>query len=84
MACDRVDQCLSYYGQFSRRTTKWGKIIFLWLLEVTLCNAHLLYQITRDNDLASISLKQYKESLVIQLCDSAAELVPDNGGDIVR
>ena len=82
--CDRVDQCLSYYGQFSRRTTKCWKIIFFWLLEVTQCNAHILYQITRDNDSASISLKQYKESLVIQLCDGAAELVPDNGGDIVR
>ena len=50
--CDRVDQYLSYYGQISRGITKWWKRIFFWLLEVTQCNAHILYQITRDNDSA--------------------------------
>lgn len=36
--CDRVDQAVAYYGQFSRKTKKWWKCIFLWLLEICQCN----------------------------------------------
>ena len=79
--CDKVDQCLSHYGQFSSRTTKWWKRVFHWLLEVSQCNAHILFGSTRDDDSKSISLKQFKELLISQLCDEAAELIPAEGGN---
>ena len=81
--CDRLDQCISYYGHYTRKTLKWWKRIFHWSLEVSQCNAHILFQKSRDADEATstISLKQFKETLISELCNEAARIKPDK--DIV-
>ena len=38
--CDRVDQSVSYYGQFTRKTIKWWKRIFFWLMEICQVNLY--------------------------------------------
>ena len=37
--CDRADQMVGYYGLQTRKSKKWWKKIFYWILEVTCSNA---------------------------------------------
>ena len=76
--CDRVDQSVAYYGQFTRKTIKWWKRIFFWLLEITQVNSYILYCLTRTNPADRISLKKYKHLLLTALAEKAASLVPDD------
>lgn len=69
--CDRVDQCVSYYGQYGRKTVKWWRRVFLWLLEVCQYNAYILYCLTRADGTTRISLQQFKRQLITQLVDNA-------------
>ena len=48
--CDSMDQSISYYGQFLRKTTKWWRCIFLWSLEICQVNAYILYCLTCPDD----------------------------------
>jgi hypothetical protein len=48
--CDRVDQSVSYYGNYDRKTVKWWKRIFYWLLEICQANAYILHSLTRNED----------------------------------
>ena len=70
--CDRLDQCVSYYGQFLRKTVKWWKRVFLWLLEVSHYNAFVLYSMTRDGT-KRISIDQFKRELISELLDQAID-----------
>ena len=71
--CDRMDQAVSYYGQFERKTTKWWKKIFHWLLEVAQINAYILYSLTHD-DSSRIPIAAFKEKLLVELTDKAATM----------
>lgn len=70
--CDKVDQMVNYYGQFQRKTTKWWKRIFYWLLEVVQLNSYILYKL--GNDLPKLTLKEYKLALVMQLLERSSQL----------
>ena len=72
--CDRVDQSLSYYGQYSRKTIKWWKRIFLWILEVSQVNSHILYTLTRTPDEKKLPLLNFKQVLLKQLTECGMAL----------
>ena len=65
--CGRVDQSLSYYGQYSRKTVKWWKRIFLWMLEVSQVNSHILYTLTGTPDEKKLPLLNFKQVPLKQL-----------------
>lgn len=69
--CDRLDQSVSYYCQYNRKTIKWWKRIFLWLLEVTQVNSFILYQLSHPDQ--KLTLLQFKKHLISQLCLKATE-----------
>ena len=48
--CDRMDQMLSYYNVFNRKTVKWWKRLFMWCFEVSQANAYILFCLTRYAD----------------------------------
>lgn len=61
---DRSDYFISSY-QFMRRTKKWYRKIFFWLLEVGIVNAYLLYKMTKEShEKKPLSLKAFRQSLV--------------------
>ena len=69
--CDHMDQMLSYYNIFNRKTVKWWKRIFVWSLEVAQVNLYILFCLTRDEGEKSVNLLKYKKLLVNQLLDEA-------------
>ena len=38
-----IDQMISYY-HVEKKTSKWTKKLFWYLLELTICNAHVIYK----------------------------------------
>ena len=74
--CDRLDQNVSYYNNLNRRTLKWWKRIFAWLLEVSQVNAHILFLLTREQYATPMPLKHFKEKLIDELCEKAYDLTP--------
>lgn len=75
--CDKVDQAVSYYSQYLRKTIKWWKRIFLWSLEVTQANSFILYNLSHPQQ--KMTLLQFKERLISQLSDKACSY-PDYEG----
>ena len=58
---------ISYYNNFDRKTHKWWKRIFMWILEVSQINSFIIYTLSRPRDSKVISLKSFKDSLISQL-----------------
>lgn len=66
-AVDRSDHYISSY-QFLRRTFKWYRKVFFWLLEVSILNSYLLYKGTVEKyDKNPITHKSFRKSLVRSL-----------------
>ncbi|XP_054257551.1 piggyBac transposable element-derived protein 4-like [Macrosteles quadrilineatus] len=64
---DRADHVISSY-QFMRRTKKWYRKLFFWLLEVSTINSYILYKsLQEDNNRVAMSHKQFRLSLVEDL-----------------
>jgi hypothetical protein len=70
--CDRLDQMVNYYGHYSRKTRKWWKRLFYWLIEVAQINSFILYKLKKN--LPALTLKDYKLALFMQLLAKAGEL----------
>ena len=77
--CDRVDQLVQYYGIHKRKSYKWWKKVFHFLLEIIHVNARILYShvhATRSDagELIPlvIRLRDFKLLLIEQLMQSAA------------
>ena len=45
---DKADQYTVYYA-FVRKSRKWWRKLFFWLLEVTLVNSYILYKISNHS-----------------------------------
>ena len=56
---DRLDQKISYYP-FTRKTMKWPKKVFFYLLEVSLWNSFVIYK--AKNPQAKLNLRPPPES----------------------
>ncbi|GFO02956.1 PiggyBac transposable element-derived protein 4 [Plakobranchus ocellatus] len=78
--CDLTDRMVGYFGLQKRRSFKWWKKIFHWILEITTNNAHKLYVLTRPPTTKKkhLQLKFFKLQLIEQLAEAAAELAPNN------
>jgi hypothetical protein len=48
--CDRSDQMVTYYGNYKRKTIKWGEQIFYWITVVSQVSAHSLYNISHSGN----------------------------------
>lgn len=66
-AVDRADHlCTSY--NFCRKSLKWWRKLFFWLLEVSVVNSYILYNINRDADSEPrVTHLQFRKRLIEQL-----------------
>ena len=62
---DRLDQMISYYP-FTRKTMKWPKKVFFYLLEVSLWNSFVLYK--AKNIQAKLTLRSFHLKVIEKLC----------------
>ena len=65
--CDRMDQMLSYYGCHNRKTIKWWRKIFTWMLELTQCNTHSHTFYLTSPERKCMPLKDFKVLFIKQL-----------------
>ena len=62
--CDHMDQLVSYYSNLDRKTVKWWKRMFKWPVEVSQCNAYILFSLTHGDNAKRMNLQTFKEKLV--------------------
>ena len=80
--CDLVDQKIGYYGIQNRKSVKWWKKLFHWIVEITISNAHVLYLLCKSGKKEEmLSLKNYKIQLIRSLCMEAAAVMPQEEKD---
>ena len=67
LGVDKMDQLASYYA-FVRKSVKWWRKVFFWLLEVSVVNSYISYK-TRLQQLGQepITHLQYRRSLILSL-----------------
>lgn len=86
--CDRVDQCVGYHSNTNRKTYKWWKKLFYWVLEISINNAFVLYTLSRsEEDRGSrkkLSRKKFKLMLKDELLSAAADLAVEEGNNILQ
>lgn len=64
---DRSDHFISSY-QFMRRTKKWYRKVFFWLLEVSVVNSYIIYsEVQKKGGLKPMSHVDFRRSLVLDL-----------------
>ena len=74
LGVDRLDQRMSYY-QFVRKSVKWWRKVFFWMIEVMVVNAYILY--TQHTDAArKLSHKEFRRELVMSLCEEQQSTTP--------
>lgn len=74
--CDRMDQMVSYYGAHNRKTDKWWKKLFTWIIEVTQVNAQLLYTLTHHDEENRLTLARFKHRLIQSLIKLSNTTIP--------
>ena len=72
--CDCLDQLISYYNNFDRKTIKEWKRIFMGIIEVWHVNAYIIHTLTRLVDGRKFTLKQFKEKLIEELYEKSCEI----------
>ena len=80
--CDRADQMAGYYNIFGRKTYKWWKKLFYWIIELAQINSLVLFNKTRpfgpqlpNQKKATCDLRTFKKTLVHQLEALAVSLM---------
>lgn len=66
LGVDRLDQRMSYH-QFARKSVRWWRKVFFWMMEVAVVNAYILYT-QHTNDRRKMAHKQFRRELVLALC----------------
>ena len=67
---DHVDQMISYYP-CTRKTLKWTKKVFFYLLEVSVHNCHVIYKTHSGN--TTMKLYDFQMKLVSSLCQISGQ-----------
>ncbi len=71
-AVDRADHFISSY-QFMRRSKKWYRKIFFWLLEISIVNSYLLHTAVQrkvyNKDNKALTHKQFRKQLIEELIE---------------
>lgn len=52
---------------FSRKTIKWWRKMFFWLVEVSIVNSYILFTTTKEAGVRSICQRNYRQNLIQQL-----------------
>ena len=76
LGVDRMDQTMAYYS-FQRKSIKWWRKVFFWVLEVIVNNAHIVYKMHTSNS-RKLSMKEFRRELAVQLCQDVCR--GDTGG----
>ena len=66
LGVDRLDQRMAYY-QFTRKTVRWWRKVFFWMVEAAIVNAHILYT-SHTSARRPLTQKEFRRELVIALC----------------
>ena len=72
---DRADQYTVYYS-FVRRSVKWWRKVFLWVMEVAVVNSYILHKCTSQTTLTHL---EYRRSLVRTLAAAYVQSAPPRG-----
>ena len=76
---DRIDQMISYYP-FVRKTRKWSKKVFWWLVELAMGNALIIYNHHREAaGERKVKLYDFQLSVIKELCYSDLYEVDEEG-----
>jgi hypothetical protein len=67
LGVDRLDQRMSYY-QFVRKSVRWWRKVFFWMVEVVVVNAYIVYTVHTDAR-RKLTHKQFRRELVLALCE---------------
>ena len=67
LGVDRLDQRMSYY-QFVRKSVRWWRKVFFWMVEVVVVNSYIVYTIHTDAR-RKLTHKQFRRELVLALCE---------------
>lgn len=83
---DIADQFISSYS-FTRKSIKWWRKVFFWLLETALVNSFLLYNANQDQN-NKVRQRKYRKMLIHELVGNVANLKkrgrPSNSQDEER
>ena len=77
--CDRADQMIGYYGHHNRKSTKWWKKLFFWILEITTLNAFILYKSSRPRPFKHgverhLTFLNFKKKMISQMETHAVQI----------
>ena len=78
-AVDRADHsCTSY--NFSRKTLKWWRKMFFWLLEIAMVNSYILCNIVQSRKGSKkFTHQQYRKALIMQLVGDVRQMERKRG-----
>ena len=69
---DRADQYTVYYS-FVRRSVKWWRKVFFWVMEVAVVNSYILY---KCSTVRAMSHREYRYSIIRSLATSYVQSAP--------
>ena len=64
---DLTDQHLSYYSLTTRRSVKWWKKVFWWLVDISIVNTWIIYHTNYPDDKKIRSQKDIQLKLIEEL-----------------
>ena len=67
LGVDRLDQRMAYY-QFVRKSVRWWRKVFFWMVEVVVVNTYIVYT-THTDARRKLSHKDFRRELVLALCE---------------
>lgn len=67
LGVNQLDQRMSYY-QFVRKTVRWWRKVFFWMVEVVIVNSYILYTAHTDSR-RKLKHREFRRELVLALCD---------------
>ena len=74
LGVDRLDQRMAYY-QFTRKSVRWWRKVFFWMVEVVVVNSYIMYTAHTDAH-RKFTHKKFRQDLVMSLCEPQREVTP--------
>ena len=71
LGVDRLDQRMAYY-QYTRKSVRWWRKVFFWMLEAVVVNSYILY-VQHTDAHRKLSHKEYRRELVLAPCQPLYE-----------
>lgn len=68
---------VSYYGCNGRKTVKWWKKVFTWILEICQVNSLILYSLAQPAGKSRASFAAFKEQLILELVQASRPPTPE-------